>query len=69
MIDDDHAGQYVQQLAEAICGPGTESQRWAKRRREQWKTRAKGGARVLQSAAALRHKHGLWGQAKVSEHA
>ena len=69
IIDYDHACQYVQQLAEVIFGPGTESQYWAKRMREQLKTRANGVARVLQSAAALRYKHGLWGQAKVYDHA
>ena len=69
IIDYYHACQYVQPLAEVIFGSGTESQRWAKRMREQLKTRAHGVARVLQSAAALRHKRGLWGQAKVSEHA
>ena len=69
IIDYYHACQYVQQLADVIFGPGTESQRWAKRMREQLKTRANGVARVLQSAAALRHKRGLWGQAKVYEHA
>lgn len=69
IIDYDHACQYVQQLADVILGPGTESQHWAKRMREQWKTRANGVARVLQSAAALRHKRGLWGQAKSYEHA
>jgi hypothetical protein len=65
MIDYDHACQYVPQLAEVIFGPGTESQHWAKRMREQWKTRAEGLTRVLQSAAAVRHKRGLWGQAQV----
>jgi hypothetical protein len=59
----------VQQLADAIFGPGIESQGWAKRMREQLKTRADGVTRVLQSAAALRHKHGLGGQAKVYAHA
>ena len=65
MIDYDHACQYVQQLAEVIFGPGTESQGWARRMREQLKTRTNGVARVLQSAPALRHHRGLWGQAKV----
>ena len=65
IIDYYHACQYVQQLADVIFGPGSESQRWAKRMREQLKTRAKGVARVLQSASALRHTRGLWGQAKV----
>jgi hypothetical protein len=69
IIDYYHACQYVQQLAEVIFGPGTESQWWAKRMREQWKTRTNGVARVLQSAAALRHKRGLWGQATVYDHA
>jgi len=65
IIDDYHACQYVQQLAEVILSSGTERQHWAKRMREQLKTRANGVARVLQSAAALRHQRGLWGQAKV----
>ena len=69
IIDYSHACQYVQQLADVIFGPGTESQCWAKRMREQWQTRANGVARVLQSAAALRHKRGLRGQAKVYEQA
>lgn len=65
MIDYSHAGQDVQQLADGIFGPGAERQHWAKRMREQLKTRANGVTRVLQSASALRHKPGLWGQAKV----
>lgn len=69
IIDYYHACQYVQQLADVLFGPGTESQQWAKRMREQLKTRTNGVARVLQSAAALRHKRGLWGQAKVYEQA
>jgi hypothetical protein len=69
IIDYYHACQYVQRLADVIFGPGTESQRWAKRMREQLKTRTEGVARVLQSAAALRHKRGLWGQTKVYEQA
>jgi hypothetical protein len=65
IIDYYHACQYVQRLADVIFGPGTEGQGWAKRMREQLKTRANGVARILQSASALRHHHGLWGQAKV----
>jgi hypothetical protein len=65
IIDYYHACQYVQQLADVIFGPGAESQQWAKRMRAQLKTRTHGVTRVLQSAAALRHKRGLWGQAKV----
>jgi hypothetical protein len=69
VIDYYHACQYVQQLADVLFGPGTESQRWAQRMREQLKTRANGVARVLQSASALRHTRGLGGQGKVYEQA
>ncbi len=69
IIEYSHACQYVQQLADVIFGPGSESQRWAKQMREQLKTRANGVTRVLQSASALRHKHGLSGQATVYAHA
>ena len=69
IIDYDHACQDVQQLADGLFGPGTESQWWAKRMREPWKTRANGVARVLQSATAVRYKHGRRGQAKVYDHA
>jgi len=65
MIDYDHACQNVQRLAVVIFGPGPESQRWAKRMREQWKSRANGVARVLPSAVALRHHRGLGDQAKI----
>ena len=69
IIDYYHACQDVQQLADVLFGAGPESQRWAKRMREQLKTRTNGVARVLQSAAALRHKRGLSGQAKVYDQA
>ncbi len=65
IIDYYHACQYIQQLADVIFGPGTESQCWAKRMRSHLKTQATGVARVLQSASALRQKRGLCGQAKV----
>jgi hypothetical protein len=58
----------LEQLADGILGPGTESQGWAKRMREQWETRTKGVTRVLQSAAALRHKRGVYTQPYVSLH-
>jgi hypothetical protein len=35
MIDSYHACQYVQQLADAIFGPGSEGEAWAKRMRKQ----------------------------------
>jgi hypothetical protein len=65
ILDYYHACQYVQQLADSIFGPGAESQSWATRMRKQLKTQRAGVARVLQSAAALRHKCGLRGQAQV----
>jgi hypothetical protein len=64
-----HACHYVQQLADAICGPGTESQGWAKRMREQLKPKAHGVTRVLQSASALRRKCGLRGQTTLDAQA
>ncbi len=69
IIDYYHACLYIQQLADVIFGPGTESQRWAKRMRHHLKSHARGVARVLQSASALRQKRGLCGQAKVYEQA
>ena len=69
IIDYYHACQYVQQLADSLFGPGAESQSWATRMRKQLKTQTAGVTRVLQSAAALRHKRGLRGQAQVYEHA
>jgi hypothetical protein len=48
IIDYYHACQYVQQLADGIFGPGPESQGWARRMREQLKTRPEGVARVLE---------------------
>jgi hypothetical protein len=65
IIDYYHACQYIQQLADVIFGAGAESQSWAKRMRQQLKTKADGVARVLQSASALRRNRGLSGQAKV----
>jgi hypothetical protein len=64
-----HACHYVQQLADAICGPGTESQGWAKRMREQLKPKAHGVTRGLQSASALRRKCGLRGQTTLDAQA
>ena len=64
IIDYYPACQYVQQLADVICGPGPQSPGWAKRMREQLQTKAPGVARVLQSASALRRQRGLQGQAK-----
>ncbi len=65
IVDFYHAGQYVQQLADAIFGAGAEAQSWAKERRHGLKTKADGVSRVLKSASALRRSRGLCGQVKL----
>lgn len=64
IVDYYHACQYMQQLADTLLGPGTASQGWAKRMRQQLKTKPNGVAKVLQSASALRRRRGLAGQAQ-----
>ena len=64
IVDFYHAGQYVQQLADAIFGVGDEAQGWSKHMRHQLKHQADGVSRVLKSASALRRHRGLVGQAK-----
>lgn len=46
IVDYSHACQYMQQLADVLFGSGPESQRWAKRMRQQLKTKANGVAKV-----------------------
>jgi hypothetical protein len=65
IVDFSHACGYVQQWADAIFGAGDEAQTWAKEMRHVLKTKADGVARVLKSAAALRRRRGLHGQAKL----
>ena len=55
----------MQQLADTIFGAGDEAQNWAKEMRHVLKTKADRGARVLQSASALRRCRGLRGQATL----
>jgi hypothetical protein len=62
IVDDAHAGLYVQQLAEAWYGPGPNSRAWATARRQPLKTKANGITRGLQSASAVRLQHGVWGK-------
>src|SRR5262249_4466765 len=62
IIDYYHACLYVQQLAEALYGPGPTSRAWAKAMRQHLKTKSNGITRVLQSASAWRLKQGLWGK-------
>jgi hypothetical protein len=69
IIDFYHACQYIQQLADAIFGVGSEAQRWAKQMRHVLKTKADGVSRVLKSASALRRGRGLCGQAAAYKQA
>ena len=69
IVDYSHACLYLKQLAETLFGPGAKGQAWAKQMRKYMKTKSDGITRVLQSAAALRRRHGLWGQSKVYEQA
>jgi len=69
IIDFYHACHYLQQLADAIVGTGTEAQSWAKQMRHVLKTKADGVARVLKSASALRRGRGLRGQGKAYDQA
>jgi len=64
IVDSYHACLYIKQLADALFGPSPQGGAWAKQMRKDMKTRSDGITRVLQSAAALRRQHGLWGQAK-----
>ena len=69
IVDYYHACLYIKQLAEALFGPSAQGQAWAKQRRKHLKTKSDGITRVLQSASALRRKHGLWGTPKVYDQA
>ena len=64
IVDYYHACLYIKQLADALFGSSPQGWAWAKQMRKHMKTRSDGITRVLQSAAALRRQHGLWGQAK-----
>jgi len=61
IVDYYHVCLYIKQLAEAIFGPSAKGRAWAKQMRKHLKTTSDGITRVLQSASALRLKHGLWG--------
>ena len=69
IVDYYHACLYIQQLAEALFGPSAKGRAWAKQMRKYLKTKSDGITRVLQSASALRLKHGLWGTPKVYDQA
>jgi hypothetical protein len=64
IVDYYHACLYIKELAEALFGAAPKGRAWAKQMRQHLKTKADGITRVLQSAAALRRQHGLWGKPK-----
>jgi hypothetical protein len=69
IVDYYHACLYIQHLADALFGPSPKGGAWAKQMRKHLKTQSNGITRVLQSASALRHQHGLWGTPKSYEQA
>jgi hypothetical protein len=69
IIDYYHACLYIQQLADTLFGPVAQGRGWARKRRQQWKTKSDGITRVLQSASALRRRRGLCGKATVDDQA
>ena len=69
IVDYYHACGYVQQLAEAVFGPGSAAHDWAKKMRHTLKTKAGGVSRVLKSAAGLRRGRGVCGTAKAYDQA
>jgi hypothetical protein len=69
IVDFYHACQSLQKLADALFGVGAAAQSWAKQMCHVLKTKAKGAARVFQSASALRRSRGLGGQANAYDKA
>jgi hypothetical protein len=69
IVDYYHTCLYIQQLADALFGPSPKGQAWAKQMRKHLKTKSDGITRVLQSASAIRHQHGLWGTPKLYDQA
>jgi hypothetical protein len=65
VLDYYHACQYITKLADALFGEGRDAQAWAAKMRRWLKDKPKGIHRVLYSAAALRHLHGLVGSCKA----
>ena len=61
IVDYYHACGYVQQLADALFGVGSEAHSWAKKMRQVLKTKRGGVSRVLKSASGLRRGRRLSG--------
>jgi hypothetical protein len=69
LVDYYHACLYIKQRAEALFGAAPKGHAWAKQMRQHMQTTSAGITRVVQSAAALRRQHGLWGTPKDYEQA
>ncbi len=64
VVDYYHACQYIGKLGEALFGSCPQTYAWMAKMRKWLKNKAGGINRVLHSAAALRHQHGLVGAAR-----
>jgi hypothetical protein len=72
VLDYYHACQYLSKLADALFGQareGRDAHAWAAKVRKWLRDKPKGIHRVLHSAAALRHRHGLAGAADAFDKA
>jgi hypothetical protein len=67
VLDYFHACQYITDLSVALFGEGREAQAWAAKMRNWLKNKQHGIYRVLHSAAALRQRRALVGNAKDYE--
>jgi hypothetical protein len=63
-VDFYHACEYVSKLAAALFGSGDAASAWAAKQRQTLRTKAGGVARVIQSAAQRKRRHGLKGTKK-----
>jgi hypothetical protein len=63
-VDYYHACERITEIAEALFGTGRDATAWAEKMRRVLKTKSAGVTRVLQSAQALRRRHGLCGAKK-----
>jgi len=63
-VDFYHACEYVSKLAAALFGSGDAASAWAAKQRQTLRTKTGGVARVIQSAAQQKRRHGLGGTKK-----
>jgi hypothetical protein len=63
-VDFYHACEYVSKLAAALLGAGEAASAWAAKQRQTLRTKTGGVARVIQSAAQQKRRHGLKGTKK-----